>query len=205
MVLDPADLGFLRQQVFQVAAPARRVLAGAVAARRRPIEDAFNSAAHPARRFRLHRPYRLDRAQHEPDIDRLHRQAAEHGIDVGIEGRRPLRGVLGVAPAGLVRIDVLLGASGEAHRPGRVEHGRGTTSATPLQRINPIEPSLAVFQRFLARIGEPDSMQRPETNIMQAGRRVDSETPTIYRRSGRSSDRDRRHRRACLAWSPSER
>ena len=45
MVLDLSHLAASRQQVIEMAAPARRVVALAVAARRRPIEYAFNPAA----------------------------------------------------------------------------------------------------------------------------------------------------------------
>src|SRR5712672_4251852 len=121
MMLNAAHLGTRRQQVFQMAAPARRILALAIAARGRPVEDAFYPAAHPARGFWLLRPYRLDRLQHEPDIDDLHGKIAEHRIDIAFEGRAPLRGVLGVAPARLMGADVSLGAVLEVIRLRRIE------------------------------------------------------------------------------------
>ena len=121
MVLDPPHLRSRRQQVFEMAAPPRRVLALPVAARGRPIENHFDPAAHPARGFGLLGPDRLERLQHQPDIDRLNGQAAEVRIDVGFERRRPLRGVFRIAPAGSVRLDVGFGACSECHPLGRVD------------------------------------------------------------------------------------
>src|SRR5215469_15342854 len=46
VVLDPSDLGFPRQQVFEMAAPASRVLTLPVAACRGPVEDCFDPPPH---------------------------------------------------------------------------------------------------------------------------------------------------------------
>src|SRR5205823_694700 len=56
MMLDAADLCALRQQVFQMPAPPRRVLTRAEGARCRPIEDRLDAAADPARRLGLLAP-----------------------------------------------------------------------------------------------------------------------------------------------------
>jgi hypothetical protein len=74
MMLDTANLATTRQQVFEMAAPARRVFASAITARRRPIDDRFDAAAHPAGGFGLRGPDRLQRSHDEPDVDALHRQ-----------------------------------------------------------------------------------------------------------------------------------
>jgi hypothetical protein len=73
MVLDRAHLRLPRQQVFEMASPAVRVLASPISARRRPIEDAFDAAAYPAGGLRPDSPDRLDRLRDEPDIDCLDR------------------------------------------------------------------------------------------------------------------------------------
>ena len=48
MVLDLAHLGARRQQLVEMAAPARRILALAIAAHRRPIEHGLDAPAQPA-------------------------------------------------------------------------------------------------------------------------------------------------------------
>src|SRR6516165_3662834 len=56
MVLDPADLRFLGQQLVEMPAPACRVLTVTVAAGCCPIEDHLDAAAHAARGLRLLSP-----------------------------------------------------------------------------------------------------------------------------------------------------
>ena len=86
MVRRPAHLGLFRQQFVEMAAPARRVFTVAVAARRCPVEDRLDPAAHPARGFGLLRPNRLNRPHDETDINNLHRELAEYRVDVTVEG-----------------------------------------------------------------------------------------------------------------------
>src|SRR5688500_5435642 len=99
-----------------MAAPARWVIAGAIASCRCPIEYRLDAPAHSARRFRLLCPNRLDSLHHEAGIDGGDGQPTDMRIDVGFERRRPLRGVLGVTPARLMRLDVGLAALPEGHR-----------------------------------------------------------------------------------------
>jgi hypothetical protein len=80
MVLYYLDPGPCREKLFQVATPARRVLARPVTADGGPIEDRFNSPSHPARCFRLGLPDPLQGFHHQRDIDRLHRQGTEYGL-----------------------------------------------------------------------------------------------------------------------------
>jgi hypothetical protein len=56
MMLYTAHLGARRQQLVEVAAPARGILAMAKAACCRPIEHSLDPSAKPRRRFRLLRP-----------------------------------------------------------------------------------------------------------------------------------------------------
>src|SRR5437868_4667759 len=99
-----------------MAAPARRVLAVSIPARLRPIQNDFDPAAHSARRLGFYGPDRLNGAHDEPDIDILHREAAERGIDVRFECRLPLRSMLPIAPGAAVRIEIAPRAILEAHR-----------------------------------------------------------------------------------------
>src|ERR1700730_10312589 len=104
-----------------MTAPPRRVLALSIAARRCPIEYTFNTTPDTARCFGLHGPDRFQCLHDEPDIDRLYRQRAEHRVDIGVESRRPLRGVPRVPPAGVVGGDIAFSAFPERQRHSRVE------------------------------------------------------------------------------------
>src|SRR5262245_59853124 len=114
-MLDAPNLRFSWQEVFEMPAPPCRVFAQTIAARRRPIEDRFDSAAHPARRLRCLDPDRLKRLHHERHVDSLHRHCAKDGIYISRKRVGPLCGMLRVAPARLVRSDVALGAAPKSH------------------------------------------------------------------------------------------
>ena len=70
----PAHLAAVRQELVEMPAPARRVLAFPISPRLRPIEHGLDAAPHPASRLRLRRPDRLQRLQHQPGIDGSNRQ-----------------------------------------------------------------------------------------------------------------------------------
>src|ERR1700724_2066146 len=179
MMLDPPHLGLFWQQIFEVAAPTRRVLALSIAARRSPIENAFDPAAHPACGLGLDCPDRLDHLHDEPYVDRLHRQRSEDGIDIGAERRRPLRRVLRISPACLMRGDVALGASSECHRLGRVELRLDTLAPTLLDRIEAVETCLAAFERFLPRLGEAHRICRTEPHLPELAGFLEAEYPAF--------------------------
>src|SRR5437764_13576549 len=67
-VPDAANLPSPRHEVLKMAAPPRRVFAFAITARCRPVDDRLDTAAHPARGFRLRIPDPLQRLHDEPDI-----------------------------------------------------------------------------------------------------------------------------------------
>src|SRR5262245_49312785 len=80
MVLDSADLAALRQQVFEMPAPPRRILALTITARLSPIQNRLYASANSPGCFRLRCPNRLDRLHHQPDVNRLNRQIAEEWV-----------------------------------------------------------------------------------------------------------------------------
>jgi hypothetical protein len=82
MVLDPLDLGFSGQQVFEMPAPSCRILTLSVPARRRPIEDRLYAAAYPRRGLGLLPPDRLQRLHHQRCVNGLDRQGSEMRIDI---------------------------------------------------------------------------------------------------------------------------
>src|SRR5262249_20454688 len=115
MVLHRRELCAGWKHALQVTAPTRRVVAAAIAAHGRPIENVLNASAHAIRGFRLFVPNRLDHPEHERGVDRSYRQLAYDGIGAGLERRHPLGGVLGVLPAGAVTRDIELSTSLELH------------------------------------------------------------------------------------------
>src|SRR6266513_603849 len=122
-----------------MTAPTRGVLTFAVAASPRPIQDSLNAATHPARRFGLLRPDRLDAFHDEADVDDLYREIAEMRVHICIECPRPLGPVLRVAPARLMRRHVGLSACLEGHCLGRCQCCLIPTDATGQQWVVSIE------------------------------------------------------------------
>ena len=72
MMLNPADLRLLRKEIFEMAAPQRRVLAGPSAGRPGVVEHRLDAPADPAGSLGFLGPDGFERLHHEPDIDRLH-------------------------------------------------------------------------------------------------------------------------------------
>src|SRR6516165_5360055 len=89
--------------------PAGRVLAGTVFAKFRPIEDDFNPATYTVRGVGLVLPNRLQHFEYQRRVNVLHRQVADDGINITLKRVVPLLTMLGIAPTGFVRGDVLLG------------------------------------------------------------------------------------------------
>ena len=83
-----------RQQVVEMAFPQRRIFAGAISARLRPIENRLYASPYSRRGFRLGGPYRFEDLHDQRDVDRLHRQWSEDRTDIGPECGLPLRDVL---------------------------------------------------------------------------------------------------------------
>src|SRR5262249_51594066 len=115
MVFDPPHLGARRQQLIEAPAPSGWVLARAISAHLRPIQDGLDTPADAARSLGLRRPDRLQDPEHERSIDDLHRETANDGLGIGGERRLPLRRMLGVAPAGSMAGNVPCGAFFESY------------------------------------------------------------------------------------------
>src|SRR6516165_6055946 len=109
MMPGPPYLRCLRQQVFEMALPPRWVLAHAIAAGRRPIQDALDAAAQPARGFWLLGPDRLEYAHDQCEVGRRDRQLTDYRIGITRQRCRPLRGMSRVPPASSLGGDVGLG------------------------------------------------------------------------------------------------
>src|SRR4029453_548133 len=98
-MLHCTELGAFREEFVEVAAPARGVLALAIAAYSGPIEDHLEAAPGAARGFRFVFPDRAEGSDHEVRIHVGHRHCAEHRATVSLEGVGPLVHMLAVAPA----------------------------------------------------------------------------------------------------------
>src|ERR1700730_4364545 len=162
-----------------MSAPSRRVLSLSVTSRRRPVQNALDPAAHPARRFRLLGPDRLHNPRDERRVDRLTRQLAERRIDVGGERRRPLRRVLRIAPPRLVRGDVGIRAFGKRHRLRRIEFRLRSLGPSRLDRIYAAEPQLAALARPVTCFCQGDRVRRAETHDTEPIGLFESEDPAF--------------------------
>src|SRR5262245_1178414 len=109
-MFDLVHLGFLRQQGVEVTTQTSWILAIAVPAHPGPVQDPLDTTANPACCLRLGCPDWLQHLHHQAGVDGGHRQRAEHGVGIGLEGVGPLLAVLLVTPAGLVARNECLGA-----------------------------------------------------------------------------------------------
>jgi len=155
MMLDLAHFCAGRQQLVEMAAPSRGVLALAIATRRCPIEHGFNSPSQPSGRFRLLRPKRLNDLHHEGCVDALDRQGPHDRLGIGLDRGAPLRGVLGVTPAGTMGGDILFRALLERQSFGDIERDLGA--------LHP-----ACFDRVYALVGKPPALGCPGPSLSQA-------------------------------------
>src|ERR1700738_4585881 len=93
-----------------MAAPSRWIVTIPVAVSRSPIQNGFDPLPQPRGGLRLLAPDGIKRLHHKPCIDRLHRERPKEGVCVRLKGSAPLLGVLRVAPACFMRVDVSSGA-----------------------------------------------------------------------------------------------
>lgn len=99
------DLSGRRKQMIQMAFPARGVEPFSISPGSRPVQNRLDAPPKPRRRLGLGLPYRLKHGHdlRQPNVPDLKRP--QHRIGAG-QGVAPLFGMLCVAPAGLVRLDV---------------------------------------------------------------------------------------------------
>src|SRR5215471_5812901 len=151
--------------MFEMAAPSCWVLSFAIDTRLRPIEDTLDASAKAAGRLGSRSPDRFEDLEHEPGIDRSHRQLADDRIRIGLERRLPLAGVLCTAPASTMRLDVGIGALLERHRFSRVEPSLRARGVTTINRIDALMTKLAGLPCLLARLRQTVDYERPETHL----------------------------------------
>ena len=102
-------LARLRQQVVEMAAPARRVVACASADRRRVVQHRLDPLPHPARGLRFVGPDPSQARQSRRPCRPPSRRGRRSSDRRRSPGSAPLLGVLGVAPARALALDQLLG------------------------------------------------------------------------------------------------
>ena len=115
VMLHFGDLRWPGEQLVQVTAPARRVLARAKAAGGGPVQHVLDPPTQALGGLRLRRPDWLQHLQHVRGLDRAYRQIADDREGVGRKRLPPLVAMLGIAPARRVRLDERFGAFGECH------------------------------------------------------------------------------------------
>src|SRR5215472_5915552 len=100
--------------------PPRRIFALPISACRRPIEDRFDSPAHPARGFGFIGPYRLQHTHDETDVDGLHGNVANRWVDINFQCFQPLASMFRIAPPVMVRLEKGGSTLAKGHRLGGV-------------------------------------------------------------------------------------
>src|SRR5215472_5218916 len=106
MMRDLPHPGEFRQQLVEVAAPVRRILAAAIAEYLGLIEDSLDPATQSRCGLRCRRPDRRQYLVNGGGVDILHRHVADDRPDVLRDSVPPLLAMLGVFPCGAVRLDV---------------------------------------------------------------------------------------------------
>lgn len=182
MVLDLAHLGARRQQLVEMPAPSRWILPLTKAAHRRPIEHGFDSAAQSRGRFRLLRPQGLDDLHHQRGVNAVNRKRPDCRLGVRLKRRAPLRRVLGVAPAGAVSREILLGALPEGQRGGCLKGSLGAVRSASLNRIDTFVNLPSALGRLCARFGQPKDRERTEAHFAGAAAKGEAEDPGFGRR-----------------------
>lgn len=110
--------GSRREEMREIAFPLGWVWPLAEAADRGGIKQRLDTAAHPARGFRLLGPDRIEHLHNKPSVDRRDRQFPQNGVDVSRQGVAPLLTMLGVAPTGFMTADEFLREFAEGSAPG---------------------------------------------------------------------------------------
>src|SRR5690242_10757601 len=102
------DLRVGRQEIVEVPAPPRRIVARSEAGSARIVEDGFNTLSDPTRGLRYLRPTLFEEGEDVGGVDTVRRLVADGRVGVSLQCRGPLVRVLRALPARLVRSDVKL-------------------------------------------------------------------------------------------------
>src|SRR5579859_815508 len=130
------NLRKMRQYIFYVPPPPSWVLASAVAFRFCPIQYAFNSTAKPVSCAWAATPQWFQNPHHQAGINGMDGQRTEDGKCMPFKGTTPLSDMLGIAPAGLMSLQIGLRAFLEGHCPSRFQGCLSALAAARFYRIS---------------------------------------------------------------------
>jgi len=156
------------EDVVEVALPSRGVLACSVAPDLRPIQNRLDPAAHPPRRLRLRGPDRLDGSYHEARVDCAHRELAEDGGGVSLQGVGPLLPMLRILPGGLVCGDIGGPAIIERDCLGALNPGRSEIAVALFDRVDTRHHELAKLERLGAGVSQSNLGVRTKPGVARS-------------------------------------
>ena len=192
-----------------MAAPSGRVLSPAVFPRRSPVQNSLHPVTDAIGCFGRGLPkvlsvksflLLLQHLQDQRHVDVLRGQVPNDGIGVGFEAGIPLRGMFGIAPTGLMRLDIGFGALFEGHALGGSQLGLFLLALAGGQGIDAgADKPVALRCFFRGPLIRKQILTRPAPSFL-ACRASYSETPTPCFLYPRLEDKGYRHRhsRLCL-------
>ena len=127
--------------------PARRVVAGAIAAHLGVVEHRLDAAPHLGSRLGTFAPQGLQHLHNVVRVDQLDRHVAEDVAGHASEMTLDLLNVLRILPGALPRLEVFLHRLGERHDLVRIERLLDALRLAGRNRIDAIVHLLAVFSR----------------------------------------------------------
>lgn len=158
-MVPPSPFPTLRQELIQVPAPSRRIVAITEPRHLRRVEHALDSPAEAASRLRYACPERLQNLEDLVGIDFLDDRLSNRRRIDG-EGHLPLRDVFRIAPGRTHGFDIVVSEGAECHPPIEL--------LALLLRIQPIGDHRAIFGGLLARLGEREPPSAPESDLTAA-------------------------------------
>lgn len=103
--------------------------------------------------------------EHQPNINRLHRQLAEDRIGISLKRSAPLRLVLLIAPACLMHRDIGLGAVLKRHARGLSQRRAIRLNSAGFNGVLPLSQQFAAICRLDTRTGQVNCRVAAETHI----------------------------------------
>jgi hypothetical protein len=153
------------QHLAKMPPPTGGVVAGSIAANRRPIEHRFNPSADAVGSLGLLLPNRLDALEYQAGVDGGDRKPADLREHVHLECRKELRSVLGISPPALVGVEILDSGALEGQRAGGLQGTRRPFGSAGVNRVDAIEQLLPRPSRARSRASFNDSVCRGPSPI----------------------------------------
>src|ERR1051325_119045 len=176
MVFGPMNLARFRQQGIEVAAPARRVFALAIAVHLGGVEHRLDPAAQPIRSFSPGRPNWGKHLHHHRGVDASDRHVAQDRIGVGGYRVVPLLTMASVPPTGLLALHQLFSNLAE-RSPGLAL--RLFLSKPRSERVDSLSALFPICFRPLARPCETDGRECAQAHVPTLAVELVSKHPTL--------------------------